>query len=195
MDPAQHRLAERRLLAGLRHFHRSEPLAPGLRTDALIARVRALPDDSRPASHRGAGHLLLDDAELREVVDSLVAEGKVVRMGRRLSLPEHAPALGGEMGERVERLLETLRGTGPAPPRVEPLAARLGIPPAVIERLRRGGQLIAVAPGIDYPSDVYASLQARIDGLAQEERLSVALVRDTFGITRRYAEALLRGRG
>jgi hypothetical protein len=194
IDPAQRRLAERRLLAMLRRVHRSEPLAPDVRVDALVARVRAQPDDPRPGSHRGAGRLILGDDAMRAVVDQLVAAGQMVRRGHRVRLPDHEPLLDPQMRERVERLLVGMRSAGAEPPRVDALAARLGIPPSVIEQLRAAGELVALAPGIDYPRDVHESLTQRLDRMAARGPLDVARVRDELRASRRYAEALLRAR-
>jgi hypothetical protein len=194
IDPAQRRLAERRLLAMLRRIHRSEPLAPDVRVDALISRVRAEPDDSRPGSHRGAGRLILGDDAMRAVVDQLVASGQMVRQGHRVRMPDHEPLLDPQMRERVERLLVGMRSAGAEPPRVDALAARLGIPPPVIEQLRAAGELVALAPGIDYPRDMHESLMQRLDRIAARGPLDVARVRDELRASRRYAEALLRAR-
>jgi hypothetical protein len=194
IDPTQARLAERRLLAMMRRIHRSEPLAPDARIDGLIARVRAEPDDPRPGSHRGAGRLLLGDDALRAIVDQLVAAGQLVRRGHRVRLPGHEPLLDPQMRERVERLLVGLRSAGAEPPRVDALAARLGIPPPVIDQLRAAGELVAVGPGIDYPRDVHRALVQRLDRMAARGPMNVARVRDELRASRRYAEALLRTR-
>jgi selenocysteine-specific elongation SelB-like protein len=194
MDPAQRRLAERRLLTVLRRFHRAEPMTPGMRADALIGRVRALPDDRRPAGHRGSGRLAIDDAALHGVLDALVEDGRVLRRGHRVSLPEHGSELQGEAGQRVNGLLEELRAAGAAPGRVGPVARRLGVTPDLVEQLRRAGQLVHLGDGIDYPSDVYARLQERLDRLEREQPLTVGGVRDALGVSRRYAEALLHRR-
>jgi hypothetical protein len=120
-------------------------------------------------------------------------DGRLVRTGRRVRLPDAAPGLGPEMQERVDRLLEGLRSAGADPPRVDGIAARLGIPPSVIEQLRAAGVLRHIGPGIDYPSDVWASIHARLDGLSGA--MSVARVRDTLHTSRRHAEAILAAMG
>lgn len=190
IDPEQRRVAERLILAALRRFHREQPLSVDLRTDALLARVRAAATRRPPSRHRGSTPLNLEEPELRRVVDDLVADGRLVRHGRRVGLPGVAPTLDPEMAARVDRLLEGLRAAAAAPPRIEGLAARLGIPPAIIEQLRAGGQLRQVAPGIDYPADVWSALHARVTAMRGER--SVARVRDELRTSRRHAEAILR---
>jgi hypothetical protein len=189
IDPEQRRVAERLILASLRRFHREQPLSVDLRIDALVARVRAAAARRPPSRHRGSTPLTLDDADLRRVIDDLVADGRLVRRGRRIGLADASPGLDPEMDDRVRRLLEGLRSAGAEPPRVDGLAARLGIPPATIDQLRSAGVLRHIGPGIDYPSDVWSALHARVTSMRGER--SVARVRDELRTSRRHAEAIL----
>lgn len=189
IDPEQRRLAERLVLAALRRFHREQPLSVDLRIDALVARVRAAAARRPPSRHRGATPLTLEDADLRRVIDDLVADGRLVRRGRRIGMADASPGLDPEMDDRVRRLLEGLRSAGAEPPRVDGIAARLGIPPPVIDQLRKGGLLRQIAPGIDYPADVWSGLRARVDAMRGER--SVGRLRDELRTSRRHAEAIL----
>lgn len=189
IDPEQRRVAERLVLAALRKFHREQPLSVDLRVDSLVSRVRAAAGRKPPPRHRGSAPLTLEDAELRRVIEEMADDGRLTRNGRRVGLPDVAPSLEPEMAERVDRLMEGLRSAGASPPRVDGLAARLGIPPSVLDQLRAGGQLRAIAPGIDYPADVWSSLQARIEGMRGP--VSVARLRDELHTSRRHAEAIL----
>lgn len=193
IDPEQRRLAQRLVLAALRRFHREQPMAVDLRIDALVTRVREAASRRPPPRHRGAAPLTLDDPELRRVVDDLVADGRLVRTGRRIRLPDATPALDPQMQERIDRLLDGLRAAGAAPPRVEALAARLGIPPAVVDQLRSAGQLRRIGAGIDYPSEVWSALRARVEGMAGTR--SVGRIRDELRTSRRHAEAILAAIG
>lgn len=193
IDPEQRRVAERLVLAALRRHHREQPLAAGIRTDALVTRVRAAAGHRPPPRHRGSTPLTLDDAGLRWVIDDMAADGRLSRDGRRVRLPDASPGLDPEMEARVERLLLGLREAGAAPPRVEGLAARLGIPPAIVDQLRTAGILRHIGPGIDYPSDVWVSLSARLEDM--RDARSVARVRDELRTSRRHAEAILAALG
>ena len=193
IDPEQRRVAQRLILAALRRFHREQPLSVDLRVDALVSRVRAASARKPPPRHRGATPLTLDDADLRRVIEDMADDGRLVRTGRRVGLPGVEPSLGPEMAERVDRLLEGLRAAGAAPPRVEGVAARLGIPPAVIDQLRAGGQLRRIGPAIDYPADVWSSLAARLEGMSGP--MSVGRLRDELRTSRRHAEAILAAMG
>jgi hypothetical protein len=189
IDPEQRRVAERLVLAALRRFHREQPLSVDLRMDSLVGRVRAASGRKPPPRHRGATPLTLEDADLRRVIEEMADDGRLTRNGRRVGLPESRPGLDPEMAERVDRLIEGLRSAGAEPPRVDGLAGRLGIPPTVIDQLRAGGVLRQVAPGIDYPANVWSALQARVAGMSGP--ISVARVRDELHTSRRHAEAIL----
>lgn len=193
IDPEQRRVAERLILAALRRHHREQPLAAGTRTDALVVRVRVAAGRRPPPRHRGSTPLTLDDADLRRVIDGMAADGRLLREGRRIRLPDATPGLDPQMAERVERLLAGLRAAGASPPRVDGPAERLGLPPAVIAQLRGAGTLRHVGPGIDYPSDVWAVLSARVEDMKGPR--TVARVRDELRTSRRHAEAILRAIG
>ena len=189
IDPEQRRVAERLVLAALRRFHKEQPLSVDLRMDSLVSRVRSASGRKPPPRHRGATPLTLEDPELRRVIEEMADDGRLRRVGRRVGLPDSRPGLDPEMAERVDRLLEGLRSARAEPPRVDGLAGRLGIPPTVIDQLRAGGVLRQIAPGIDYPADVWSALLARIAGMSGS--LSVARVRDELHTSRRHAEAIL----
>lgn len=190
VESAQQHLAERRLLTALRRAHRREPLRPDVRVDTLLAAARAVPAGRAPR-HRGSRALTLDDRALLGVLDGMVASGQVIRDGRRVRMAEHAPALDGEMRDRVDRLLNGLRDAGVEPPRVDGIAARLGIPPGVIAQLRAAGELVAAGPGIDYPRDTWDALRARLQTLSASGPLTVGRVREALHISRRHATAIL----
>ncbi|HEX6654596.1 MAG TPA: hypothetical protein VF153_00120 [Candidatus Limnocylindria bacterium] len=187
MDPGQRRLAERRLVHALQRLHRTEPMVPDFRLDAVVAAARAVPRAA--AGHRGSAELTVSDAQLRAVMDALVASGRVARVGHRVSLRDYQPRLDPNLRDRVDRLLGGLREAGAQPPRLEGIAARLGITPPLLEQLRRSGELVSVAPGIDFPADVWSALTARLDAMGSS--LNVARVRDELRTSRRHAEAIL----
>lgn len=189
IDPEQRRVAQRLILAALRRFHREQPLSVDVRVDALVSRVRSAAGRKPPPRHRGSTPLTLDDADLRRVIDDMAADGRLIRSGRRIRLPEERPGLDPEMEARVERLLDGLRSTGASPPRVDGIAARLGIPPTVIDQLRAAGVLRNIGPGIDYPADVWSSLHARVEEMPGP--IGVSRLRDELRTSRRHAEAIL----
>ena len=163
-----------------------------MRVDTLIADLRA-DVQSRPAGHRGTRPLTLTEAELRAVVDGLVASGELLRTGHRVQMPAGAgPALDPLMRERVDALLRTLTAAGAAPPPAESVAARLGIPAALVDQLRAAGQLVSIGPRMDLTRESWERISARLDRLATPGPPSVALVRDDLETARRFAQGILR---
>ena len=96
------------------------------------------------------------------------------------------------MRERVDQLLATLAAGGATPPPVNGVATRLGIPPALVGQLRAAGELVSVAPRIDYPRESWLEISRRIDLLATDGPPSVRMVRDDLDTARRFAEAILQ---
>jgi hypothetical protein len=193
IDPGQRRIAERRLLTALRRHQRRSPLRPDVRVDTLIAEMRAT-EPARPSGHRGRQPLTLSDADLRRMLEGMVASGTLLGEGHRVRLPEPGPDLDPIMRGRMDRLMATLLEAGAMPPPVDGVAARLGIPDALIDHLRAIGDLVLVAPRIDYPRGRWDEISRRLDRLSAHQPLSVRLVRDELGTTRRHAEAILRHR-
>jgi len=192
IDPAQRRLAERRLLDVLRRHARRQPLHPDLRIDTLVAELRTA-EPKRPAGHRGAQRLTLDDGELRLLIDEMVTAGVVLRQARRVQLVETL-RLDPQMQARIDQLLAALSESGFTPLPAERVARRLGIPLQLLDQLRASGELVTLAGGIDYPRSSWAEIEARLQGLEASGPLSVRAVRDELGTTRRHAEAILRHR-
>lgn len=187
-------IAERRLLSAVARLHRRDPLAADVRVDTLVAAVRESAG-GRPAGHRGAGAVPLSDQELRAIVDGLVARGTLHRSGHRVRLPEHVAVLPEAWRERAAALLAVLRAESPTPPRAAAVARRLGLPDAALDHLRRSGELVSFAPGVDYPADVATELMVVARRLADEGTLSVRTLRTATGGTRRTASAIIGALG
>jgi len=193
IDPEQRHVAERLVMLALRRFHREQPLAVDIRMDGLVARIQAIAERQPSSRHRGGGRLDLPEADLRRVIDDLVTSGKLVRTRRRIRLADAKTGLAPEMAEKVATLLDGLRAAGAEPPRVDGIAGRLGIPPAVVDQLRTAGQLRQIAPGIEYPADVWSALRVRVEGMPGT--LTIARLRDELHTSRRHAEAILAAMG
>lgn len=191
MTDRQTDAAARQLVRALRRLHREQPLVDAFRSDAVIARVAAEPADPRPASHRGASGPP-DLAVLARALDGLVDGGEVIREGRRIRLAGRQVELGPEMRSRADELLEQVRRFGAAPPPVERLARRLGIPDRVVDYLRRSGALVSIGPGIDLSAEIEARLRDEAAALiSREGPITVSRYRDAIGTGRRHAVALL----
>ena len=191
IDARQRLLAERRLLAALRRHQRKSPLRADVRVDTLVGELRD-GEPGRATGHRGRQPLTLTDGELRSVVDGMVSAGTLLRSGHRVRLPDAGRSLDPIMRERLDQLSIILSARGATPPSADSVGARLGIPPALIDQLRAAGELISLAPRIDYPRQAWLEMSHKLDLLSDAGVLSVRRVRDELETTRRHAEAILR---
>jgi hypothetical protein len=162
-----------------------------VRVDTLIAELRGA-EPARASSHRGRRQLALTDPELRAVVEAMVAEGVLWRTGHRVELPGGGSPLDPLMRGRVDELLRTLTAAGAKPPPAEAVAARLGIPAALLDQLRASGELVSLGPRMDLTRESWGTIGARLERLAAAGSLSVAIVRDDLGTARRFAERILQ---
>lgn len=185
--------AERLVLRVLTRLHREQPLVEGFRVEAVVARVLAeAARSSLPSSHRGGGQLRLDAAAVNELLVAMEARGLVARAGRRVALPGRRPSLDPETRRRADALLAEMRAAGMRPPPIRVLARHAGLPDAVLEYLRQTGELVSVAPDVDYPADTLRAAEQRFHELAAAEGgVSAAAFRDALGAGRRHAVALL----
>jgi selenocysteine-specific elongation factor len=161
--------ALRRKAAGaLADYHREFPLRAGMPREELRSRLAILPRT-------------LDDA-----LDSLGARGDVTKRGAAIALPPHAPALTAEQQRAADSYLASLRAAPFSPPTE-------GEPPAeLLDYLEARGELVHIGAGIVFAVAAYEQMVARIrERLQADGPLTLAEVRDMFGTSRRYAQALL----
>ena len=77
-----------------------------------------------------------------------------------------------ELRERVERLLDGLREPGAEPPRVDGIAARLGVTSPALAQLRQSGELVRWRRGSTIRAMCGKRFATQVDGLARRGRLS-----------------------
>jgi hypothetical protein len=126
------------------------------------------------------------------VVDGLVDSGALLRTGHRVRLAEHGQHPDELMRARVAALLATLTAAGATPVSADGVAARLGIPPPLLDQLRAAGEVIGLGPRIDLTRESWARISGRLDQLAGRGGPTVAGIRDDLETARRFAEAFLR---
>jgi selenocysteine-specific elongation factor len=154
--------------AALAEYHREFPLRPGMPREELRSRLGLSPP-------------VFDAA-----VTALAARGHVAERGATVGAPSHSPALTPEQQLAADTYLALLRATPFSPPTE-------GAPPAdVLDYLQARGEVVQVGAGIVFAATAYEQMVARItERLAGGEPLTLAEVRDMFGTSRRYAQALL----
>jgi len=119
-------------------------------------------------------------------LDMLAAGGRVVARAATVSLPGHAVAFDAGEQELVERVLELLRSSGPAPPEAATLPAGRGVVDAMVKQ----GLLEPVGPFL-YEAGVFRDIAAKArDAASAEGGMTVSRLREVLGITRKHAVPL-----
>jgi selenocysteine-specific elongation factor len=88
--------------------------------------------------------------------------------------------------------VEALRGAYARSPYSPPAPAKLGIEPDVLASLVDSGELVRIDEGIYYARATLDEIRARIlDTIDGRGDINVAVMRDMFGTTRKYAIPIL----
>ncbi|BAS26215.1 selenocysteine-specific translation elongation factor [Limnochorda pilosa] len=162
-----------RLRDALHAYHLEKPLRRGMPREQLRHRMR------------------MDPPTFNAVLGAAAREGLAVSLGPVVSLTEHDVRFTPEQEQRIDGLKRRLRETRNAPPSRAEMEAAVG--PDVFEALVEQRFLIKVADDLYYPSDVYDRIVNELVQFIRENgRISVAQVRDLFGISRKYVIPLLQ---
>jgi len=118
------------------------------------------------------------------------AEGLLVDEGASVRLPSHAIKLTPTQKQQVEGLLARFRRKPYATPSVKESLEALG--EEVLNVLLKRGELVPVGPDVLFLPETYEQMVGRIrDRIAEEGSITLSEVRDMFGSSRKYAQALL----
>jgi selenocysteine-specific elongation factor len=158
----------REAAGALADYHREFPLRPGMPREELRSRL-------------GLSPRALDDA-----LAALTNRGAITKRGVAIALPSHAPALTAEQQVAADTYLASLRATPFSPPTEGAPAADL------LDYLEARGEVVHAGAGVVFAAAAYEQMVAQIrERLQSDEPLTLAEVRDMFGTSRRYAQALL----
>jgi selenocysteine-specific elongation factor len=156
----------------LREFHRANPEALGPTRAALYRLMR----NAAP------------EAAFDAAVATAAADGKIVRDGAVLRLPEHQPRLTREDERLWERVLPLLQAGDLRPPRVRELAEALGVEPEpmtrFLKRVERFGRVAAVAPNRYFLPETVARLAGIARDLAADAPFTAMAYKEISGIGR-----------
>lgn len=157
------------------------------------------PDEQGPdaARLRRMAAPLLPDALWHALIDTLVAQGRVLKSGPWLHLPAHSVSLDGSEQALATRLLPLLAEGRYDPPWVRTLAATAHRQEdevrALLRKLARQGDVYQVVRDLFYHCDCVRELAQLIAQLAQQQggTLSAASFRDATGLGRKRAIQVL----
>jgi selenocysteine-specific elongation factor len=173
---------------------------------AVVSMVEAAP--SSPRARAGLSAVRADAAQalrrhvtLRrepaaaaaaDLLDRLVADGRLIRDGDQLRLPGAAPAEPGT-DPALARAMDRLEGALAvvAPPSLADAARTAGCPATGIRELERTGRIVIVDRDLAFADSIYERLEAQALELAGREPLTPATLRDATGTSRRYVMAIL----
>jgi selenocysteine-specific elongation factor len=149
-------------------YHAAAPLRPGMPRQELRSR------------------LALDARAFEALVSRLMDGGVVAERGSTLALARHTPALAADQEETAAAYIEVLRASPYAPPTE-------GRPDAdVLAFLETEGRIVRVGDGVVFAGDAYQAMVQRIEEHLRAQRtITLGQVRDMFGTSRKYAQALL----
>ncbi len=124
------------------------------------------------------------------LVSRLVAEKELIESGSSVAHPGHAIRLDAEQQARAHGLLRKFEQNPFSPPTLKESQAEAG--EDLVEALVELGELMPVSAEVVFRKTDYDAMVTRVRlALAQNGQISLAEVRDLFGTSRKYAQALL----
>jgi selenocysteine-specific elongation factor len=169
-----------RMLATLKDFHASHPLAPGMDMEEL------------------RGKLAYDLAPklFRVVVDSLIQEKLIAKGDNLVRLTSHQVKLGGQEKALMDKIQKILGEEPLAPPDLKEIEKQAGVPRnrlnEVIRLLERDGSVVRVTSDMYFLSSAIDQLRTMLKKfLAEKGEMPAAAFRDLIGSSRKYTIPLL----
>jgi selenocysteine-specific elongation factor len=163
-----------------RAFHRDNPSLAGIELERLRTGARGE----------------LDARLFREIVDGLVARGRLVRGGNTAALPDHRISMCEADEQLASRVLRAIRDAGTTPPSFKQVEEAFGIPvkrmTELVTVLVERGEVVKVAPDLAYDRAVMADIEGRLRAhLEREREITAAGFRDLISASRKYSIPLL----
>ncbi|HYO49959.1 MAG TPA: selenocysteine-specific translation elongation factor [Chloroflexia bacterium] len=156
----------------LGHYHRQQPLRRGMSKEELRSRLgQTVPARAFP-----------------HVMSLGVSRGLVGEDATTYRLPKHEPTYTPAQQEQVKRL----RSAHAESPYSPPSPTELGVEPDVLASLVEAGELVKIDEGLYYSRHAYNQIREGIlKAIGERGEINVAVMRDLFGTTRKYAIPLL----
>jgi selenocysteine-specific elongation factor len=172
--------AEEAVVGAVTRYHAGHPLEEGIAREELRERVFV------DASPRVFDHVLRG-----------LEDGKRIVARDRVALAGHSVALTNEEAQARDAMIAILRDAGLAPPDPAALAARIGIPLDVVNRIARllvRRSLLIRAGELLFHESALSRLKAEIQSMKQSsstDTIDVGTFKERYNITRKYAIPLL----
>lgn len=161
-----------RTLQALETYHKTYPLRRGIPREELKSRLK------------------LSSRLFNAVISRLLQENELVERRALVAKPEHKITLNGSQQAKVQTLMRRFEQSPFSPPGVKESQVEVG--EEVLTALIELEDLISVSPDVIFRKQDYDVAVTRIgDVLAQNGTITLAQVRDLFGTSRKYAQALL----
>lgn len=155
------------LVNAVAEYHARQPLRIGMPREELRSRVG------------------LSGRAFDATIAALASEGRLREAGALIALTAHTPVLSEDEQRIADVYVASLRVTPYAPP-VD------GAPPPEIVEYLLASEVIVRAGDVFFLADAYGEMAAAITARLREKgTITLAEVRDMFGTSRRYAQALL----
>lgn len=163
---------EDRLLAEIDRFHETAPSRRGIPRDDLRQRVSL---EDLPGAFEA-------------IVTRLVGAGRIAGDETTLRRPDFVIKIPAEQQRAVDRWLGAITRAPFGPP----APADFGILPETQLALTERGDLVRAADGIFFTQDALSAIESAVVALFREQpRIALSDVRDRFGTSRKYAQAIL----
>lgn len=161
-----------RALDVLTAYHKSFPLRQGIPREELKSRLK------------------LDSRGFQALLRDLESSRRIRSQAALLAVPGHSVEFSPAQRSQVDSLMRKFDDSPYAPPSFKECQAALGaeLLAVLIER----GDLLLVSDEVLFRRPDYDAMKAALrSALANGQRITLAQVRDLFGTTRKYAQALL----
>jgi selenocysteine-specific elongation factor len=153
-------------------YHRDHPLRRGIPREELKSRLK------------------LPSRAFNVIITKYLSQNILKDADNSLANPEHQVRFDSGQQARVQALMRTFERNPYSPPGIKELQSDTG--EELLNALMEFGQLIAVSPDVLFRKQDYDHMVAAVkDEIRQRERITLSEVRDLFGTSRKYAQALL----
>jgi len=159
-----------RLKETLEAYHRQSPLRPGVPKEELRSRL-------------GLTQRIFD-----QLLAYWAGAGEAKETAAVVAQPDHEPRLAPAQEAAARSFVETLRASPFSPP--DPSGE--GLDEELLAYLEAKGEIVRVAGGVAFVEEAYREMVERVSAHVRDNgSVTLAQVRDIFGTSRRYAQALL----